>query len=470
MKEPGEVVDVIDAFDDDDPFDASVSLEFQYLTKSARILRETTIFEPGLTTGGYTSHRMNVGEYVEKTSRLTPRLDIGIYKDLAFYLRLPIVLSSERRIDELDGSAARAGTILGGAPGETLFTLPFEGPVRSGLEHVGLGLDLNILNQARDSSKPTWLLGIETRISPGAAMRPCNANPPSGQLECADPSDINRDGQHDPNNLGDNGQPLEGTNLEEMEAGVSRGTVGLEVHTLMSKRIKYLEPYAGFSALFEFPFGENAFTATDLEGALVNHPPIVGTVTVGMMIFPWENREKFGRLTIDLRFTGDYISEGRDYSELFDALGSSAAPSLRNPKWSRFTNCKGTECDTARSVVDQASEKTYFTGLTLVEAHGSYRTSASVTWQASEYFKLNVGFGYRFEQGHGITNDQPCNPNFKEDIGRSGPCHSGTTTTGLTSTGIPNPAYRPTINAVGRRFYVDQSHTFDVFAKGVVMF
>jgi hypothetical protein len=38
------------------------------------------------------------------------------------------------------------------------------------------------------------------------------------------------------------------------------------------------------------------------------------------------------------------------------------------------------------------------------------------------------------------------------------------------ATGLPNPAYRPTINAIGRRFYVDDSITYEVFANGTVMF
>jgi hypothetical protein len=40
----------------------------------------------------------------------------------------------------------------------------------------------------------------------------------------------------------------------------------------------------------------------------------------------------------------------------------------------------------------------------------------------------------------------------------------------ITSTGIPNPNYRPTLDEVGRRYWVDGSNTFDFFASGVVMF
>jgi hypothetical protein len=294
-------------------------------------------------------------------------------------------------------------------------------------------------------------------------MHACNANPAPGQVSCADPSDINRNGATD--------LQLEGNSISELKPGITRGKWGLEAHTMMSKRVKYIEPYGGVSALFEFPQGESGFDMTDAEGTLVNHAPLIGTITLGIMFIPWENREKFGRLTFDLRFTGDYVSEGRDYSELFDAIGSSAVPSLRQPVWSRFTDaCPGSTCS-PKSVVDLGSQKTFVTGLTDVEAHGSYRGSGSVTWQAGEYFKINAGIGFRFDQAHGITADQPCNPDIKNDIGASGPCHSGDETSGtISATGVPDPAYRPSINAVGRRFFVDESWTFDFFANGIVMF
>src|SRR5262245_43898435 len=74
MLEPGDVTNVIDAFDDGDRFDANISLGFSYASKSARILRETHIAQPGLTTGGYTSRLLNVAQYSSEIARLTPRV------------------------------------------------------------------------------------------------------------------------------------------------------------------------------------------------------------------------------------------------------------------------------------------------------------------------------------------------------------------------------------------------------------
>ena len=57
---------------------------------------------------------------------------------------------------------------------------------------------------------------------------------------------------------------------------------------------------------------------------------------MGLNVIPWEIRDQFQRVTIDFRFTGTYRSEGRDYSELFDALGSSDARSLRRPLYAGY--------------------------------------------------------------------------------------------------------------------------------------
>ncbi len=473
MSEPGDVTDVLDSFDSEagDPFDISIAVGFQYSSKSARILRETAVFEPGLTTGGFTARTMNVASYAETTTKLTPRIEVGIYKDLALYSRIPIILNNARTLGELDGSAGKIGEVAAAAPGEApLFTLPFNAPERSGIEHVALGLDFAILNQARDFTKPTWVFGAETRISAGTPMHACNAD---ADIPCAHPGDVNRNGQFDKDVVGANGLELESQAVASREPGVTRGTVALEVHSLMSKRIKYIEPYGGISALFEFPTGdETDYGQSDFEGALVNHPPIVGNVSVGMMVHPWENREKFMRLTFDMRFEGEYHSEGRDYSELFDALGSTSVASMREPKWARYRGCAAADGCTGEtiSVVDASSSKTYFSGLTVVEGYGSYRASGSATWRIAEFVKLHFGLGLRFDQPHGISHDQPCNPDLKDRPLESGPCHFVAAENQVGATGIPNPAYHPVINAVGRRFYVDDSLTFDLFARAMVLF
>jgi hypothetical protein len=483
LREPAEVTQVVDAFDDDDPFDLHISLGYQHTWKSAKIRRETTIQAPGLTEGGYTQDTLNVAEYTETTSRLNTRADIGIFKDIALVVRVPIILSNDRELKGLDGSDQQQSITLMGAPGEQLFRLPFKSPTRSGVEYLAVGIDVGVMNQARDNTKPTWVLGLEGRFSVSEPMRACNQNPTplnitNQQLKCAFPSDINRNGQAGDVRVSPQEDPdepsLEGDFSGGRDPGVSRGTTALELHTYLSKRIKYIEPYGGFKTLFEFQNESSDYGQSDLKGSLVNHPPLQGSMILGLNVIPWEVRDQYQRVTIDFRFTGTYISEGRDYSELFDALGSSDAPSLRYPLYSEFqTNPDTTQVGESPSVVNPNSQKVYFTGLTDVQQHSSYTFSSAFTWQAGEYVKFNLGGSYTLVQSHFIAFDQSCNPDFSDSVGKAGPCRSESGTPGnkrYSATGIPNPNYRAVINAPGRRFKVDDSNAWDAWLSATVMF
>jgi hypothetical protein len=254
---------------------------------------------------------------------------------------------------------------------------------------------------------------------------------------------------------------------------VGRGVTGLELHTFLSRRIKYIEPYAGFKALFEFQNSSSDYGQVDLKGSLVNHPPLRGTMILGINVMPWEIRDQFQRIGLDFRFTGTYVSEGRDYSELFDALGSSDAPSLRKPNYAEYRHNPAFDQDPtqARSVVDEDSRRVYFTGLTDVQQHGVYTLSATFTWQAGEFVKFNVGGGYTVEQGHLLSFDQACNPDFADDIDKAGPCRSAASSGSMVkASGIPNPNYRKVINDPGHRFKVDDSSQIDAWINATVMF
>jgi hypothetical protein len=273
MAEPGEITNVVDAFDDDNgnPFDLHITLGFQQSWLSSKILRESSIGSkannPGLTTGGFTSSQMNVAKYSEVTSRLNTRVDLGIYKDIALYIRMPLILSNTRELNDLNGSAGSAQSVVlqgatqpNGSP-EQLFSMPFKSPTRSGIEYLAAGLDFGIFNQARDPSKPTWVFGFEGRFSVSEPMHACGntggLNQASGQKSCADPSDMNRNGVGSEKDGGTflsdaKGNSLEGASASERKPGVSRGTTAIEIHSIMSRRIKYIEPYGGFRALLEF--------------------------------------------------------------------------------------------------------------------------------------------------------------------------------------------------------------------------
>ena len=438
LSETAEITSVVDAFDKDDPFDLHLTLGFTQMWKSANIRRETQLFEPGLSTGNFVARTENVAKFSQSISTLNVGADIGLYRDLALIFRLPVILSDARSLADLDGSSNNPQRLQDPSGGQ-LFKVPFNSPTRSGIDWFSVGLDYAIMNQQRDLTKPTWVVGVEGRFGIGPSLHACNAD---AAVQCPDPvvPTANRD------------------------PGISRGMNSVGAHTIFSKRYGYVEPYTGFWFLADFAQNRGDFGATnDLKGALVNHPPLQGSFAMGVEVIPYEHREQFQRLIGDFRVTGSYHSPGREYSELFDALGASQASSLRNPNPGAYVAGPG------GSVADSSAQKAYFTGITDQQAYGSVGGSASATWQAGEYIKFQAGLGLLFNQSHLLTTADACNPDFKNDIGAAGPCHK-IGPVGGDITGIPNPNHRPTIDLPGRRFSVDDTMIVNLWFTGVVMF
>src|SRR5262249_39761547 len=162
------------------------------------------------------------------------------------------------------------------------------------------------------------------------------------------------------------------------------------------------EPYSGFWVQADFPSGDNDFGKWNPAQNLARNPPLQGSFALGLEVIPYEAREEFHRLTADFRFKGTYHSPGREYSELFDALGSSQAASLRSPTPAAYHDENGV------SVADRGSEAVYFTGITEQQAYGSFTLSAAATYQVGEYVKFTLGAGFTYAQSHLITASDVC--------------------------------------------------------------
>ena len=223
--------------------------------------------------------------------------------------------------------------------------------------------------------------------------------------------------------------------------------------------------------LFEFPNSGSDYGVTDLRGNLVNHPPLQGTVITGLSVIPWEVRSDYQRLTFDLRLEATYRSEGRDYNELFDALGSSDARSIRMPNYTGYLPPPANANSTTTSLLDPTSQRVFFSGLMDTQQYIITRYSVSATYQLNRYIKFTVGTALNYIQSHYLTFDQPCNADLTGSLQEAGPCRGrADATSRWAPTGIPNPNYRPVINAPGRRFLVDGSSGFDGWLSATAMF
>jgi hypothetical protein len=452
MSETAEITTVADAFDGDDPFDLNLVLGFQQSWEHAAIRRETQLNQPGLATGNFIPANENIASYSSSKSVLEVGADVGIYKDLALILRLPVILSWSQSLGDLNGSSAVSKERLADPAGGQLFTVPFSSPTRSGVDYFAFGLDWAIFNQQRDDTKPTWVIGVEGRVPVGNPMHACNATG-GGPTQCFNGN----------NNV-----------TTGVDPGISRGMDSILAKTVWSRRFGYVEPYSGFWFQADFPTDSSDFGKFNPQQNLSRTPPLLGSFALGLQVIPFEQREQFQRLSADFRAMGTYHSPGRDYTELFDALGSSQAASLRSPNPTAYCDPASPTCNggggTGYSVVDNSVSKTYFTGITEVQAYGSLKLSASATWQAGEYIKFTVGSALTYAQSHLITTADPCNPNLGGGSrGTAGPCYTQTQFSGAVA-GVPNPDHRDVIDLPGHRFAVDDATTIDLWVMGVVMF
>jgi hypothetical protein len=440
MSETSEITSVVDAFDKDDPFDLNIILGFRQSWKAAKIRRESQIPQNGLagqpgSPAGFIPATLNVAKYSSSMSTLDLGADIGLYHDLALIFRFPIILSWSQSLGDLDGSSAIASQILADPSGGQLFTVPFSSPTRSGIDYISGGIDWAIFNQQRDFTKPTWVIGVEGRLSVGSPLHACQAV--NGTNVCPNPD----------------GTPGNRT------PGISPGYESLIAKTVWSRRFGYVEPYTGFWFQADFPKGGTDFSQWNPQQNLSRTPPLLGSFLLGFEVVPYEAREQFQRFSVDFRAKGTYHSPGRDYSELFDPLGSSQAKSLRSANPASYT------LNNNQSVADPAAESIYFTGITEQQAFGSFTLSSSLTWQAGQYVKFTAGGGFTYVQSHLVTGADECTPNGNTSIGPAGPCLQNGTVNG-----VPNPDHRDIIDLPGHRFAVDDSTIVDLYLMGVVMF
>lgn len=485
MAEPGEVVDVVDAFDTEkgDPFDLNLSLGFHQSWERGKIRRESNIGLDGKESAdnvGFTHNVENIASYKHTISTLNMRADVGLYKDLGLFFRVPLILADDRSLDDESGSAkavnAQFGRASDPATGSPLFRVPFNSPTRSGIDYVAAGLRWSVFNHYRDPTKPTWTWEIEGRFGVGEPLHACNANPEAVPAaagfgaakypQCPGKND-------DPDN-----QPKEVGNVwyrnpnSSRSPGISRGTNAIRLGTLVSNRFRYVEPYGGFWFMAEWQKSSTDMgNYGDIEGIITNRPPIRGGLTGGLMVHPWENREQYQRFSIDFRFDATYVSQGRDYTPLFDALGTSNASSLVAPNPAEYQD-GGPDTSPGAPPGSRLSTGNYrrpiaFTGVTDVEAHGIFGGRVGFVIQAAQYIRFNLGVGLAHVQAHNISASDACNPDFSPSPGAAGRCRSG----GRGDvTGAPNPNHRPVLDLPGRRFRVAETMIWDAWVAGTIMF
>lgn len=465
--------EVADAFDIGDPYDFHLSVMYEHTRKKSEVARECTGSE-------CVDSRINDYVYYEKALEAKDLWHVlritglfGIFRDLHLKIELPIILQHSTSIKKHpDIETASAERILrDSGTGLPIFNIPFTSTNRSGIDYFTTGIEWGVLNQARNEAWPDWNIWLEGVWGVGKIMRP------SGE------TDVD----------GDLGAAADGKN-----AGVSRGNLGIRGGSKIGKRFKYINPYFGFEFLFEFPKREAPYpfnNAVVYDGQVNLKPPMRGFMHFGLEVIPYEVPAKQQKFFVDLRFIGGYVSEGRDYSILFDALGTSNDPGLNYAKgdpafwggevgtsdfvsqWNQnYGDGEGLTHNPATNSYDYSDtgqpydpykEETW-TGLTDIENYGTFGGRFTVGFVTGKWFKIMAGVGIAYNQPHFITFADQCNSgNFEDYDDGSSNCTMFSHTSGTSSF---NPDYRAVVDEPGNRFKLSSTMIFDVFVHAVAMF
>lgn len=437
-----EVTRVVSALDPGKKLDVDVGLTYWHDSKSAAVKRE---FQSQLSPGK--TELVKDLRYDQSRDTIALRADFGILWDLGLHLELPIVVSDSRRlafdqdlgsdcvfpndpsglrpscVNEQNSSLLRDGILPGfgkptygfdarsgkpfGKPSKTVFA----GPDRNGIEYLALGATWAIFNQVRDDAKPTWTVTFDTRLDVGTDMR-YDAAKPGGNT------------------------------------GVGRGYHQLYWATFVSKRLRHFEPYFGAYYLMPLRTSGSPFEHYAPGSQSNVNPPQVGGIMFGAEHIVWENAEKQQKVFLEYRGRIEGRFEGREHSELWEALAGSSA-------------CR-TDPSACRKDIDQDLNRDGkgdpFPGITDIETYGVFGGDLGLGIQPARSLRFHGTFGLALEQPHFITF-----ADAGSDLNKDGKVDTDSPTES-------NPVYREIFDLPGRRFRVDQTQIWRFFLSAAFLF
>lgn len=449
-----EVTRVASSFDEGNPFDLHFGVGYDYEFKKAAILREWS--------DGQTNHIARDLLYRQQRHTVLPRLEIGLYKDIAVYAMLPIVALDSRNysfdqeadpcvyadqvnatnpvatcVNHDNSTSIRDGIIprdgfdatntsapynnFGGADTETIF----KAPNRRGLDQLHVGLKFGLLNQSRLSHMPSWILGLEGRFAIGKPMTF------SRDIINEDPAGNHR---------------------------VGRGIHELGLWTALSRRYRFLDPF--FSAWWYqgIRAGNTEFRNFSAYGAQtkVNPQSQVG-VSFGAEIVPYERKAKSQKFALELRGLAMLKYGGRGYSEAWELLSDSPAlVGTSDPASGRCTQQDVNAVVAYAKNPGTADDPNYiegagatgcerFNGITDLQDFATFGIRGGLNATLSKYAFLQLGLQATTDTRHFITAAS------RGSADGAGPDPEKVDP----GTSEVNPVRRDVIDNVGRRYLVD---------------
>ncbi|MES1204911.1 MAG: hypothetical protein ABUS79_03150 [Pseudomonadota bacterium] len=437
-----EVTRVQSGFDDARRFDFNIALAWNHEQRQSVINRE-------LASGASTSQARLINDLIYHRSRdvLHAHIEMGVLRDVGLHVDLPYVLRDDRDLgfDQREGSGCvfpggagmptcvneQSSTLLrdGVLPGAGAamygvdarsggqFSRPsgtvFRGPRRSGLESLGVGASWALMNQARDDTRPTWILGIDAKFDVGTTMR-YDAGDPGGNT------------------------------------GVGLGYHQLAGAMLMSKRLGAMDPYWGVSYMFPFAGSESPFSRYPNDNQPHARPQSRANVMFGFEFVPWERPEISQRVVFEARVRGEHRFQGSSHSELWEPLSGSSGCGA-----SGGAACRpGLDLDLDG---DGTPDRPH-PGVTETQAYSTLGGDLGFSVQAGKHTRFRGLFGYSSDLSHFIT------------FATAGTDRDGDGRVDSMNPREANPAFREVLDIPGRRFKVNGSHIWNLTVELIAVF
>ncbi len=312
VAQAAEITRIASSFEEKDPFGMFIDVGFERTQERAKLVRE--FHQDG------NVQDVNELRFVNIDTRLNLAAHIGLWQDFEISFGMPIVFAQDRRwryvqtpeaTDETNSSIYNncvrpSGEIVPGCPGTTrepMFVINEDtNSFRGGLGNIHLGAAYAFFNQAKDETKPTWIVGLDYEA-------------PTAEL--LDPTIVT--------------------------ASNARGKIGDRIHkyrfyTSLSRRLGAADPY--FHVYYQLPVrGPGWYSNCDhAEDKYLGRPGNCGTaewsrsetgikppheagLRFGSEFVVYERPATFQKVSFDARASVTYVGQGRYYNQMSDLFG-----------------------------------------------------------------------------------------------------------------------------------------------------
>ena len=395
------------------PMSLHMRIDYAYDLQSSVIMREHVGGADADPLGGIP--RSKDLEFHQFRHILTPRAEVGIFRDTWLSIALPIIISQARELKLASGiGRADSQTLSSGLlppdgfdardastppPGD----LVFRGITRGGLDQIHVGLAIAPMNQRRDDTKPTWKIGAELRLALGKVMKFDSLDPRS-------------------------------------ETGVSRGVHELRLWTTVDRQFTWTEGW--FELFWQTPihvrpkslYQDPGFGGQNFKGSQQ------GGAQFGIETYVLDDKQTGNKISLDIGGRVVGVFEGRQYSEMWEVFAYAGD--------SRGTGPLILDRDPTETGVQAQSHP----GITNVENYLETATRFAIRTALGDHVRFAAVVDLSWKTDHVISfADAGIDlPTCGEG---SGPCEDASNDVVNPGTREVDPLHAPAIDLVGHRYH-----------------